>query len=204
MQYVGQCYDERGKEAKGTQEPLNKRWQNGEGYKENEKFYPDICELGFDNFKKEILIQGINWDSSLIIERFMINYLDTYFNGYNNNTGGVGPVKGSKKTEETIAKMKLAKKSKARKGPIVCRNEKTGRIKVHNKQTDIPEDPEIRGSQSEASYYLDTNMVHKGWTFYTLKCYRNNGPYYKYSGQSTEGKKKEKKENVQKNLNQKN
>lgn len=166
MQYIGQCHDYRRKESLGTQRPLNHRWKNGEGYKENEKFYHDINKYGFDSFDYEILIQGINFKASKIIERFMIAELNTFINGYNNNEGDVGVVKGYKQPWEVRMKRSLSSKGK-KKIRSKYQAEKNGIIIQFNTQT---EGTELTGvKQPNICTSIITGKRQDGYLFSRVK-----------------------------------
>lgn len=68
-----------------TSTKLNKRFQNGFGYKKNYRFWPDICKYGWDSFTHEILYSGLDGETAHEIETNLINewkLLDPRF-GYN-------------------------------------------------------------------------------------------------------------------------
>ena len=49
-----------GKKYVGISSNPEKRWGNGEGYKKNYLFYPDIQLYGWDNFIHEILYTNLS------------------------------------------------------------------------------------------------------------------------------------------------
>lgn len=66
-------------------------WQHQRCYeKENCKFHDAIKEFGFDNFDWEILKTCENKKEADQIERYYIEYYNSYRDGYNENKGGVG------------------------------------------------------------------------------------------------------------------
>lgn len=66
-----------------------RRWRaDGSGYRQNEKFTNAIKKYGWDNFKHEVLFDGIEKDEALRIEKELIQKYDTYRNGYNSSLGG--------------------------------------------------------------------------------------------------------------------
>lgn len=60
------------------------RWNNGNGYKDNEKFYPDIKKYGWDNgFSHEIIKENLSYKDARILERYYIEKYNSVSNGYN-------------------------------------------------------------------------------------------------------------------------
>ena len=51
------------------------RWNNGEGYRDNEQFYADIKEYGWGAIKHEIIEDGLARDDALHIESILISQL---------------------------------------------------------------------------------------------------------------------------------
>lgn len=66
-----------------------RRWQNGKGYEGSPKFWPAICEFGWDGFEHEIIETDIN-SQTLANEReqYWIAYYNSYDCGYNATQGG--------------------------------------------------------------------------------------------------------------------
>ena len=83
------------------------RWNNGNGYKANEHFYSAIQKYGWNNFKHEILVDGLTKAEACQKEIEMIKQYksnDRAF-GYNISIGGEATALGSHHTEETKMKM---------------------------------------------------------------------------------------------------
>lgn len=73
-----------------TKQLLNRRWQSGNGYKNNEYFYKAILKYGWDNFKHEILFTGLTREQAEAKEIELIklyNSTDSQY-GYNLREGG--------------------------------------------------------------------------------------------------------------------
>lgn len=73
-----------------TKQNPEKRWQNGNGYKENEHFYRAILKYGWDNIEHEIVENGLTKQQACDLEIELIAKYDATDprNGYNNSTGG--------------------------------------------------------------------------------------------------------------------
>lgn len=59
------------------------RWQHGNGYKDNSKFYSDIAKYGWDNFTHEIVYNDLDYKTALFYENKLIKEYDSVKNGYN-------------------------------------------------------------------------------------------------------------------------
>ena len=64
--------------------------KNGEGYKNQNKFYRAIQKYGWDNFNHEIIASNLTKDEADNFERILINKFDSINNGYNVASGGGG------------------------------------------------------------------------------------------------------------------
>ena len=73
-----------------TQQKPERRWQNGNGYKDNEHFYRAILKYGWENIKHEIVCTGLNKWQAGKVEQSLIKYFDSTNpdKGYNNSVGG--------------------------------------------------------------------------------------------------------------------
>ena len=49
------------------------RWNNGEGYRDNEGFYADIKQYGWKNISHEIVVSGLSREDALRIESILIS-----------------------------------------------------------------------------------------------------------------------------------
>ena len=76
---------------------VNRRWQGGLGYKENEELFKDIIEYGWRNLEKEILEEVEDKDEAHLKEREYILKFKTneHEHGYNKhiNDSTVGVIK---------------------------------------------------------------------------------------------------------------
>ena len=74
-----------GKMYIGQTKDLSHRWQNGEGYEDNQKFYNDIKIYGWNNIKHEIVAEFPERESALILEAVLISLLKTEDDNYGYN-----------------------------------------------------------------------------------------------------------------------
>ena len=58
-----------------TQQKLEKRWQNGYGYKEQIYFYNAIKKYGWDNFNHELLFDNLTEEQAKAIQERAFNML---------------------------------------------------------------------------------------------------------------------------------
>lgn len=104
-----------------------KRWQNGEGYKNCPYFYNAIKKYGWDNFTHEIIASNLTLNEANNFEELLIEKFNTTDRaiGYNSRGGGkngrlteeqkkrISEIqKGRKTSEETIQKLRLCRKNK--------------------------------------------------------------------------------------------
>lgn len=74
-----------------TNQKPERRWRNGEGYKDSPKFYNAIQKYGWNNFEHIILEIGNNQNWANEREQYWINFYDSFnndFKGYNMTPGG--------------------------------------------------------------------------------------------------------------------
>lgn len=73
-----------------TGQKPEKRWKNGNGYKDNEHFYRAILKYGWENIKHEIVQNGLTKQQACDLEIELIAKYDATNpkHGYNNTMGG--------------------------------------------------------------------------------------------------------------------
>ena len=54
------------------EENPERRWKNGSGYKHNKRFWEDICRLGWESFRTEILMGNLSAEEALTVETELI------------------------------------------------------------------------------------------------------------------------------------
>ena len=87
-----------------------RRWQkNGQGYnaKTQTKFFNAIQKYGWENFEHEILFSNLTFEEAVLKEKELIDYYDSFSNGYNSSLGGVGNL-GHIVTENARQQMSVA------------------------------------------------------------------------------------------------
>lgn len=97
-----------------TKQKPERRWQNGNGYKENEHFYRAILKYGWDNIKHEIVKDGLTKQQACDLEIELIaeyHATDPRY-GYNISTGGECSGAGHKVSAETRRKISEAQKGR--------------------------------------------------------------------------------------------
>ncbi len=84
---------------------VNRRWQNGLGYKNNSYFYDAIKKYGWDKFKHEIITENLSKDAAYKLEQDLIIFYDTAnpMFGYNIALGGGGTPKYRTEEERNCA-----------------------------------------------------------------------------------------------------
>jgi len=97
-----------------TCQNVDKRWQRGRGYAKNDTFFSDICEIGWDNFKHEVIATGLTKEEACQKEKELIAKYKSNEeeHGYNKSTGGEKNAAGVKRSEATRKAMSKAKKGK--------------------------------------------------------------------------------------------
>lgn len=110
-----------------TSQKLNRRWQNGYGYRGSQKFFHAIEKYGWDSFEHIVLIENISKEDAeqeeiRLIKEFKSNTREF---GFNTDLGGSLAGKMSDETKEKIRQKKIGlrasdetkrKMSEARKG----------------------------------------------------------------------------------------
>lgn len=67
------------------------RWQNGNGYRTQTKFYNAIRKYGWNGFFHQIMATGLTEEEAKLMEQKLIKFYDSYNNGYNATLGGDTP-----------------------------------------------------------------------------------------------------------------
>lgn len=85
-----------------------KRWRNGNGYRNNKYFYNAIKKYKWENIKHEILLEDISKEEACEKEKEFIELFQSNKAGfgYNNSIGGECGTLGAKLSKETIEKIK--------------------------------------------------------------------------------------------------
>lgn len=86
--YIHINKDDDNKSYVGISKNPKKRWKNGEGYKNQPKFYYAIKKYGWDNFKHIILLKNLSLEEAWEKEKEYIKKYDTINDGYNIHEGG--------------------------------------------------------------------------------------------------------------------
>lgn len=114
-----------GKVYIGLTSNIKDRWsRNGERYKGCDHFYSAIQQYGWNNFKHEIIEEGLNATEADIREQYWIAYYDSTNRdkGYNLTTGGQGSAKklsDESKNKISQARIQYIKDNQINK-PVVC------------------------------------------------------------------------------------
>ncbi len=103
-----------------TSQNLKKRWKCGFGYKHNDYFFANIIKYGWDNFKHEILFDGLTKEEACAKESELISLYksnDADY-GFNVSDGGAGRTGSGKKVYcvETNKLYKTAKQAEKETG----------------------------------------------------------------------------------------
>lgn len=91
-----------------TKQKPEQRWNNGNGYKNNEHFHRAILKYGWENIEHEIICQApISAEQAGAVEKSLIELYDSTNpdKGYNNSIGGEYGALGVHRSAETRRKM---------------------------------------------------------------------------------------------------
>lgn len=86
-----------------TSQSLEKRFNNGNGYKKCPKVYAAILKYGWDNVEHEMLFDGLTKQEAEAKEIELIAYYNSIENGYNIEHGGNAPGTHSIETRAKIS-----------------------------------------------------------------------------------------------------
>lgn len=77
-----------------TKQDPEKRWNHGDGYKNNKRFYDVIKEIGWDNFTHDIISTGLSKMDAEIMEAELINeyHSNEEQYGYNIQSGNINNI----------------------------------------------------------------------------------------------------------------
>ena len=130
-----------------TSNSINRRWQNGCGYKRQGYFYRAIEKYGWDNFRHEILFKNLTKEEAEQKEVELIEYYKSNQReyGYNIATGGLVN-SGYSLSEETKRKISNAHKGKK------LSEEQREKMRVPHKLNDAKSKPVL---------CIETNTVYK-------------------------------------------
>lgn len=106
------------------QEKVNRRWENGKGYKTNQHFTSAINKYGWDNIEHIVLQEGLDEEEAKELEQYMIQWYDTANSqyGYNISLGGEGG-NASERTKKKLSELRKGKnigKNSHRAKSIIC------------------------------------------------------------------------------------
>lgn len=111
MYYVYMHTSPSNKRYIGITQNCDKRWRNGIGYYKNKYFYSSIQKYGWDNFKHEILFEGLTKEEAEAKEIELIAYYKSNQREYGYNHAQGGSVNsGYKLSKETRLKLSQSHK----------------------------------------------------------------------------------------------
>lgn len=105
-----------------TCQSLEKRWNDGKGYKTSPHFYSAIEKYGWDNFEHEILQSGLLADEADRLEKYYISFYNSQnpLYGYNILSGGNDKLTEYWKDEDNRILQSERRKEYLQDHPDVC------------------------------------------------------------------------------------
>ena len=108
---------------------VERRWNNGLGYKNNTYFNRAIQKYGWDGFEHDVLFENLSENDAKLKEIELIEKYNTMNsnNGYNMTVGGDGTVgyKHTKETKEKLRKLKIGTKASEETKRKISKNNKS-------------------------------------------------------------------------------
>ena len=90
-----------------------RRWDCGRGYRKQPLFFNAIQKYGWDNFKHEILLEGLTVEQACLAEKLFIAYwdLNNRNKGYNLESGGIENCHLADETRRKISESQIGRKA---------------------------------------------------------------------------------------------
>lgn len=93
-----------------TSQRPERRWRNGEAYKNNDYFYNAIKKYGWNNIKHIIVYENLLCEDACKIEKDLIKQFNSKSPyGYNNDNGGICKGKMSEETKSKLSEARIGK-----------------------------------------------------------------------------------------------
>ena len=158
------------------QKPLQ-RWQNGEGYKNNEHFYSAIKKYGWDNFEHTILELVDTIEEASNKERYWISFYDSTNpeKGYNLDSGGYDGRIFSEETRKKMSESHLGEKN-GRYG-VEVKQETRDKISKANKGKLAGEKNPMYGKTHSPEVIEKIKAANQGprpWRYKAVRCITTN------------------------------
>lgn len=139
-----------------TSKKVNKRWQNGTGYKPCTAFYRAIMKYGWDNIKHEILFVNLSKEMAEHLEILLIKYFKSLGMSYNITDDGGGHL-GYSPSEGT---RKLLSDASKRRKPYKMKEESKELLRAaHLKNIESYKTKEFRDKVSKAVDYKKIKVL---------------------------------------------
>lgn len=142
----------------------NKRWKNGYGYIENDKFFNDILQYGWNNFTHEILETGLDELTAIKREADYIEYYNSVELGYN-NIGRSGTLSLASREKISQALTGIVRDEKSIQKQMRTKHQRYGTSRGVNylgtniKKVKCNETGDVFASISEANRWANTSKV---------------------------------------------
>ena len=145
-----------------TSNKINRRWQNGFGYRENKHFFNAILKYGWDNIKHEILLTNLTKEEACKKEIELIAFYKSNQSkyGYNSSTGGERPTTGRKLSDETKEKLRQAQLGRKHTQETIERMKTIHTGKYHTEETK-QKLSEARKGKKNTMYGKNISSEHK-------------------------------------------
>lgn len=175
-----------------TSQVPERRWNNGSGYKTQPRFYNAIKKHGWENFKHEIISEGLEKEAACKMEQDLISSYNSNKpnSGYNSTIGGDVGSLGAKLSEET--KMKMSKAKSGRMHPMYGKHlsqESKNKISESRKGKYLGEKNPLYGKHLSEEVKLKISSSKKGKPNYKLKGIRLTDEHRKHISESHQGPK---------------
>ena len=132
------------------QKDLNRRWQNGQGYRTQIRFYRAIQKYGWDNFEHIVLLNGVTKSEAEEKEIELIKKYDSVNpqKGYNIENGGNCIGTHSEETKLKISKAQRGEKNHAFGKPSPIKGRKASPEEIDkNRQAHLGQTPWNKGKR---------------------------------------------------------
>lgn len=162
-----------------TSKKVNKRWQNGTGYKPCRAFYRAIVKYGWDNIKHEILFDNLTKEVAEHLEILLVKHFKSLGISYNITDGGGGYL-GYSPSEET---RKLLSEASKRRKPCKMKEKSKELLRTaHLKNIESYKTKEFRDKISRAVDYKKSKVLQLTLEGELLRSFESANEAQKYTG----------------------